>query len=397
MVSIQCPICRGKRPFCIHKSYPLPKNFSMEQKIKDKLSKDFYGPSYSVFVGQYGYPDVNIGPLAGLEAKIGIDNPSEWFGKPYEDIIELRSLLIRSQQKESIFSKSRFVMDNQELALASRPTDTEITYKKSPIYNFTLSDSIQPMGPVGSVEKLRVTENVKISRQVDKVVSDELKASEAANVLYKSGIDVYKISSILSSGALGLEQNRKMVPTRWSLTASQTIIADQLISEIKDFPSINEYRVYSSEYLDNHFEVLIMPGNWEFENFEVWAPGSNWYPHTKTRIIDEYEPYRGRTAYAESQAGGFYSSRCGVAMGLKGIKKQARVVVFREVYEGYSIPVGSWQILENVINAFSQPYERFNTKQEALNYLKTKLRIPVDEYIKKSIILKQRKLTDFLP
>jgi len=369
----------------------------MEQKIKDKLSKDFYGPSYSVFVGQYGYPDVNIGPLAGLEAKIGIDNPSEWFGKPYEDIIELRSLLIRSQQKESIFSKSRFVMDNQELALASRPTDTEITYKKSPIYNFTLSDSIQPMGPVGSVEKLRVTENVKISRQVDKVVSDELKASEAANVLYKSGIDVYKISSILSSGALGLEQNRKMVPTRWSLTASQTIIADQLISEIKDFPSINEYRVYSSEYLDNHFEVLIMPGNWEFENFEVWAPGSNWYPHTKTRIIDEYEPYRGRTAYAESQAGGFYSSRCGVAMGLKGIKKQARVVVFREVYEGYSIPVGSWQILENVINAFSQPYERFNTKQEALNYLKTKLRIPVDEYIKKSIILKQRKLTDFLP
>ncbi|MFH1978431.1 MAG: hypothetical protein ABIJ92_03835 [Candidatus Aenigmatarchaeota archaeon] len=395
MVSTKCPICTDKRPFCIHKSYPLPKDFNLQKRVSEKLKKDFFGPSYSVFVGHYGYPNVNIGPMAGLEEQSNIDNPANWFGKSYQEIIEFRSLLIRSQQKENIFSRSRFISENQELALAKRSTDTEITFKKVPVYNFSLSDSIQPMGPTATLEKLKITENVKIARPVERIVSDDLKAAEQAYLLYKSGVDVYKISSIFSSGVMGKQENKKIVPTRWSLTGIQSIIADNLIKEIKQFPSINEYRVYSSEYLDNHFEILIMPGNWEFENFEVWAPGSNWSTQTQSRIIGEYEPYRGRTIYAHSQAGGFYSSRLGTTIGLKGLKKQARVVVFREVYEGYTIPVGSWQILENVRHAFEQPHSKFNTKQEALMHLNSKLRISVPEYMKKSVILRQKRLSDF--
>src|SRR3989338_3177514 len=111
-----CKICSGVRPFCIHKSYPIERPQEIEKKIKEKLGKEFFGPSYSVFVGHFGYPQVNIGPMAGLEINSEIDDPSKWFGLDYQKIIELRSMLIRSKQQENILSKNKFIQENQELA-----------------------------------------------------------------------------------------------------------------------------------------------------------------------------------------------------------------------------------------------------------------------------------------
>jgi hypothetical protein len=336
-------------------------------KIKESIGKEFFGPSTSIFVGHNFYPNVYVGPLAAIENENleTIDSPQAWFGKPYSNIIEFRSLLLRSKYRQNIFSKSSFIEKTQELALAEKPTDVELEFRKKPIYRMELSDIVQPMGPSATLQRFRITENPKIPRAVEKITSDEVKAVEASFMLYEKGIDVYKIITILSSGILGLKENRKLVPTRWGITGTHSTIANQLIKKIKQYPSINEYRVYSSEFLDNHYEILLMPGNWEYENFEAWSPGSWWAQNLKKpEILEEHEPYRGRTKYAELQGGGFYSSRLGVAEGLVKLRRQAKVVVFREIHEGYTIPVGCWQILENVRNAFKQPYRKFNKKEE---------------------------------
>ena len=390
-----CPQCAGVRPFCIHKSYPFP-TANLERQVKGLLKKEFFGPSYSAFVGKSGYPHVQVGPMLGLEPKAGLDSPESWWGMDYQQVIELRSYLLRSKKPESIRSQSRYVQDMQELALARKPTDVETQFTKAPSFSFRLSEAIQPMGPSATVSKMDVAGNVYVRPKVERIVGDELKAGEQAYLLYETGMDVYQLASVFASGSLGLQESKKLVPSRWSTTGVQSIVADNLIKKIKQFPHLNEHRVYASEYLDNHFEILVMPGNWEFENFEAWAPGSNWSSQTHSRIIEEYEPYEGRSSYAESQAGGFYSSRIGCTEGLMMMKKQARVVVFREVYEGYTIPVGSWQILENVRNAFKGSYRRFDTKREALQYIGTRLRIPISEYVKKSVILQQRKIGDFI-
>jgi hypothetical protein len=394
MVSVpSCPICEGRRPFCIHKSYPLPRIYSFEKKVKEKLSKDFYGPGYSVFVGHNFYPNVYAGPMIGMVDQP--PSPGEWFGKDYTSIIETMSMSLRSKQRENVFSRSRFIEENQELALAYKAPDTEITFKKKPQFSFTLSEAVQPMGPSGMLEKMKITENVKVRSRVEKIVADDLKAVEQASMLYNKGEDVYKITTILSSGVLGIGDRRKLVPTRWGITATDDIVAKMLMSRIRSYPQVNDYFVHESEYMDNHFIILLMPGSWEFENFEAWAPGSNWSSQTQSRIIEEYEPFKGRASYAEKQAGGYYASRIGVVEELDGMRRQARVVVFREVSEGYTVPLGVWVVRETVRNAFKKAPRKFATRKEALEYIKPKLKLPIESYIMGSRILRQKRLSDF--
>jgi hypothetical protein len=389
-------MCKGGRQLCGHSPCPLLPKFNVEKRLEGKIGKDFFGPSYNVFVGRYGYPRVNVGPMVAVEDKPGLDTPNKWLTKDYGDIVELRSLLLRSKQREGVRSRSRLVRDSQELVLASRPTDVEMNFKKQPVYRVSFSDVVQPMGPSALLEKLRVTENVRVPRRVDKIVSDELKANQQSYELYKSGQDVHKVSAILSSGALGLEKNKKMVPTRWSITAMDDMIFKRLVKDVKDFPSVNEFTVFSSQKLDNHFEVLLMPGSWEFENFEAWAPGSMWAQNLKkVEVLEEYESFRGRTKYADLEGGGYYASRIGVIEGLHSMRRQARVVVFREIYEGYVVPVGVWQVRENVRNAFNGRPHKFASLKEALNHINSRLRLPVSVYRKQSKILGRKTLFDF--
>jgi hypothetical protein len=315
---------------------------------------------------------------------------------PYHRLIEMRSMMLRSKAAQNVRARNRYVYENQELALSERPTDVELTFRKRPVYRVSFSDIVQPMGPSAVLERMRIAGNTSIPRKVDYIVGDDIKAAQAGMLLYEHGQDVYRISNILSSGVLGMKDSRKLVPTRWSIVAVQDMVAQGLIMKIKDMPQLGEFRVYSSEFLDNHFEVLLMPGNWEFENFEAWAPGSMWSENLKKpEVIQEYEPFSGRKGYAELQGGGYYASRLGIAEGLSGIRRQARVVVFREVYEGYTVPLGNWQILENVRNAFRNPFRRFDSRQESLDYIGSKLRLPMSAYLEGSTLLRQSRLGDF--
>jgi hypothetical protein len=390
-----CVICKGGRNLCGNYPCPLLSRFRVEPKVK-YLKTEFFGPSPNVFIGRVGYPNVYIGPLGTVEEQPFIDTPENWFGMSYHKIIELRSLLLRSKHKENVFSKSRIVSDVQEIALSEKPTDIELLFKNKPVYRISFSDVVQPMGPSATIKKIRLAENPKVPRKIEYIVSDEIKADEASYLLYKEGQNIYKITTILSSGLLGYDERKRLVPTRWSITATDDIIAKRLINEIKEYPQVNDYIVFESEYLHNHFLILFMPGNWEFENFEAWSPGSTWAADLKKpSILEEYEPFGGRTSYAELQGGGYYASRLGVVEGLHKMRKQARVIVFREIYEGYQIPLGVWVVRETVRNAFKKPPLKFNTLQEVLKYIDSRLRLSIEEYKKQSKILKQKRLHDF--
>lgn len=391
-----CIICKGSRALCGHTNCPLLAR--IDAKPKENIGEEFFGPSPSIFVGRIGYPNVFVGPLGALAAEElhVLDNPPSWFGRNYEDIIAFRSLLLRGKQKQNVFFRGRYVAEMQALAMAERPTDIEMRFDGKPVFKFSFSDIMQPMGPSVTLNKLTIAENPKIHGSVEKIVNDELTATEASYELYKKGSDVYRISNIISSGLLGMHVRRKLVPTRYSITAIDDIICKQMLKDVREYPQLDCFLVYSSQFLDNHFEILLTPGNWEYEDFEAWAPGSFWSKYLKkAEIISEYEPFRGRTDYADKEGGGYYAARIAVVEALHRMRKQARVIVFREIYEGYTIPLGVWQVRENVRNAMNQKPMRFTTMKEALAHISAKLRLPVNEYAKQSNILRQKRLEDF--
>ena len=359
-----------------------------------KIKENFSGPSSNIFVGKYGYPNVNIGPVASFDPS-EIKSPAQLFGTDYNKVIDTLTKSVRGEVKQDVFSRSKFIQENQLLALASKPAETEFIFKHAPKMDIKFSDINQPSGPIGHLKKMKITENVKIAQKVDKIVSDEIKANESSFRLYKIGEDVYKITNILSSGVLGEEKNKKLVPTRWSITATDDLITKNLLTQVRQNSQINNYFVFESTYIGNHFVILLEPGNWEFENFEAWAPGSNWAQGQSVSIIEEYEPFQGRKKYADKQAGGYYAARLGIIEFLSKIKKQARVISFREISEEYVLPLGVWVVRETVRNAFKSKASMFSSRDEAITYIKTKLKIPFQAYINQSELLKQKKLDYF--
>lgn len=394
-----CLTCKGGRLLCGRPFCPLLEKLNLQGPIEKKLKQDMFGPSPSIFVGWRGYPDVFLGPMLSLEPENSsmLDNPASWYGKGFDDILLMRSLLVRSKSKRNVFERGKFVEENQEIALASSPVDIETHYKKKPNYSMSFSPINQPMGPSGELQKLKITENPKIPRKVDYVVSDELRAADASSILYESGYDVYYLTRILSSGALGVSDNKKLVPTRWSITAVDDILAKEMMKSVRQFPEINEFRVYTNQYLENHFEILLIPGMWEFEQFESWAPRTPWtMSHSEPVIIEEHEKHKGRWDYALNEGGGYYAGRFATVEALNTMRRQARVVIFREIYDSYIMPVGVWEVRENVRHAFKNHPRKFPTIKEALQDINTRLRIPIKNYINKSEILRQRRIVDYM-
>lgn len=393
-----CLTCKGGRLLCGHSYCPLLQKISIQNSVQQRLSEEMYGPSQSIFVGWHNYPNVFVGPMTSLdqEKTMMLDNPGLWYGKDFNEIIEMRSLLVRSKHGHGVSDRSNFLEDVQDIALSVRPVDVETRFERKPYMSLSFSPISQPVGPSGILKDLKVTSSPKIPKRVYSVVYDDLKASEAVYNLYHHSHDVYYLANVLSSGAVGRGDVRRLVPTRWSITAVDDIVCKHLLDEIRGFPSVNEFRVYSNTYLENHFEILLMPGSWEFEQFEAWAPKTLWtQSYSQPVIVEEHEGYHGRSDYALKEGGGYYAGRFAVAEALHQMRRQAKAVVFREIYDSYIMPVGVWEVRENVRKAMQNPPLKFNTLREALAGIKTRLFNPLGDYLQKSELLRQRRLTDY--
>ena len=393
-----CLVCKGSRLLCGRTSCPLLAKIKVQSPIQKKLKENIFGDSPSIFVGHKGYPNVFIGPLTSIEEESSevLDNPAKWYGMNFEEIIRLRSILVRGKIRQNVRKKDKFVEKAQEIALSIKPVDTEVEFNKRPRYSLSFSPISQPVGPSGEIKKFNVVENAKIPKKVWKVIDENRKASHAICELYSKGYDVYYLTRILSSGALGSEIAQRLVPTRWSITAVDDIVGKFLISRIKNYNLISDFMVFSNTYLYNHFEILLLPERWRFEMFEAWAPNTLWTLSYDTYAINvEREGYRGRSSYALSEGGGYYASRFAVAEALNKLKRQAGVIVFREIYDGYIMPVGVWEVRENIRKAFEKKPRKFTTLKEALEDIRSRLRIPLEEYLKRSNFLLQQKLCIF--
>ena len=128
----------------------------------------------------------------------------------------------------------------------------------------------------------------------------------------------------------------------------------------------------------------MLPQAWNYESMEAWYPGTVWNPSgTSVVIYSDWEGYEGRATYA-AIGGCYYAARLAVGELLTKERRQATVIILREAHPGYIMPVGVWQVRENVRNAMKQTPLTFNTLDEALVRIASKFQIPIQRWIQNS-------------
>lgn len=365
----------------------------------------FGSTSPSVFVGRSNYPRVSAGllsPVAEEEDASEFSESQDWYerGLGIDNVLQYRTGLLNSDTRLDVEARGGFVDVQQEVALADRPVDVEIQLDDTPDFDVSLDQIATPTGPRATADEAELTENPHVPRSVEKVFGDDdWKAEDAMTYLYDKGFDVYEIDDILSAGALGQSDERKLVPTRWSITAVDDAVGSHIRHEIKTNPSVDSTYVWENTYMGNRYWVILSPGQWEFELVEIKSPGSIWNPSPDGDVYmaSAHEGYDGRTTYVDETAGAYYASRIGALDYLRSVGRQAKCLVIREVTDEYWAPVGVWQIRESVRNAFEGESGVAETFPEAVDKVVSRLPVSTDRLRRKSTMVSglQTSLDDF--
>lgn len=370
-----------------------------------QIKKHFSGSSPpEIFVGRYNYPYVNAGILSPtfFENTEELSMPEIWHEQNFkiQDILIRRSKLIYGRFKTEIKKTNKFGQLMQEIAMAYKPVSTEFFLKKPPKQNLEINRFSSIIINLAPLENVRLEENPKIKPNVEYLVSDtDVMAVNAINELYKDKIPISSINKILSAGLLGLKSKRKLVPTRWSITATDDIISKELLKKIRYYNEINEILLFNEEYLGNHYEILLLPGNFSFEVIEAEIK-NNFGNLSNVKFWQDYEYFYGRKDYANEVVGAYYANRLALCEYLEKIKRQATAIFFREIKPEYYLPLGVGILREACRGAFSRVPEKFNNLNEVFKKIQERLNLNVNLFKEKSVILKeygrQKKLVEWI-
>lgn len=340
----------------------------------------------SVFIGAWDYPYVYAGPmLTPFHGNTSIlDAPEVWVAKQKttEEIVNFRLNLIRGRQRVGIRDlDNRLIEKLQEISLADASIESEAEFRHHP-RGISFSDDHLPFGPSALIDKFYVG-NCRWDSSLEKVYYDsDLKAADAVIWLYRRGLPFSRIQKAFSVGTMGIGKRRRLVPTRWSLTACDSILADSFLEEVRHYEMIEHYQVYEFYNLHNYFAVLLIPGAWQYEWLEAFVN----VMENEELIFSDCETNKGKKGYS-CVGGCYYSCKFALLEGLARERKQAGAIVFREAHKGY-VPLGVFNVRENVRAAMKQTPVQFDKLKPALAHIEKSLRLPLSAYIAKSTLLK---------
>ncbi len=549
-MNIRCLFCKGRlhcgRPYC-----PIAAKISHLKRMASTLKEEYEGEAPNIFVGRYGYPNVNVGVLS-VEQYKDHDAPEKWSKKWYSinQVIGLREELINSgkklgisspagrsqfkrlrdvveniSQKESYMNSdsdlddihasnqnkarrnntspdktnldkigqnkidrdrifrnkdtfgsritgsvrlkdsnsnnnSKFTQELKEIAMARKPAEVEVKLEGLPKPRLSFDQYIAPTNLNAGLSRLNIIANTKINRAVDKVAEqDDMRASSAVDYLMKKGYNQYSIQRLLAGGVLGTKSQRRFVPTRWSITATDDIMGRKIKARISDYKKA-DYRVYFGGHMGNYYLIMFFPAPFAYELYEMAIEGNekgnrmgnrmdnimenrsgdrigdNMWNRTENRTgnqesgsdsfskdsdswdnggfldkrglvvpryVRDYEGFRGRKDYAEDTAGGYYAARLSILQKLDEIKRTASVLALRFVTKEYWAPLGVWVVREAVKKALEGRGIGFDSQELMLEYsgsLATrKFGVDVKKLLSNSFILndalKQKTLDGF--
>lgn len=364
-----------------------------------KLTANMYIPSQdigkeldgstppSVFIGSWNYPRVYAGPMIAPQHgdTMIMDRPESWIPekKSQEEIIRFRLNLIRGKREVKVTDLDcRFTEMLRDISLSNSSVESEAQFIKAP-KGMSFSDEHTPFGPSAPLERFEIG-NARWDQDLEKVYYDgDLKAADAVEDLHQRGLPFSSIQKAFSVGAMGTKKRRRLVPTRWSITACDSALGTRLLQRVRDYDLIDCCQVREFASLNNYYAVLLLPTAWQYEWMEAFLRIMG----NEELIFSDFEKNGGKKGY--SRVGGcYYSCKMAVLEALAREKRQAGAIILREAYTGY-VPLGVFNVRENVRNAMHQMPLEFEDLKAALEYVSTRLELPVKRFVRQSDLLRE--------
>jgi hypothetical protein len=358
----------------------------------------------SVFVGRYGYPKINIGPMvpADIHGNTSIlDSPEAWAGKTLQEILNYRLSLVRGLNPIKIDDfENKFILSLQELTMSSKPAESELNFHKIPTFhqsllsnqNNDLNKEFTPFGPQAEIKSFKLSSNTSTNKKIDNLYSDNhIRANDAVIDLYNNGIEISQINKVLSLGMLGRKNKRRLVPTRWSISATDDIISLYLVKKIDLYQSIDQFEVIKYNHFSNYYSIIFIPSDvWSFEMIEAWYDQNN---VNKFFLESDYENSTTGLDHYPRIAGAYFAAKLGILEYLTSIKKRkCSVLIFREIRPEYLVPLGVWQIREGIREGLRSNQvntaNSFSDFRKALVYASQAMRVPLLDWLKHSEMYK---------
>lgn len=362
-----CRICKGYRKMCGLSSCPITDSIKVKNgtlSIKTGEVSSVTPPG--IFIGAFNYPKVYAGPMAVIDP--GLEYPTgKEYGRGMDEILALNSNLYRASRRTYVGeidgNYSRYI---QEAAMSSNYVDMEMNISRKIGGSIDRDPSLEsPLSSMVEINSLQMSSNAKIPNRVEHFHNDtDLRAGDAVWKLYRSGFDIRYLEGVFSSGSLGLGKSRKLVPTRWAITAVDDILYKKIKEEILNYDIISEVYVFNNSYLGNSFTIILLPYSLSYEMQELWDDNSIWGGEQKVSI--DYEFAKGRKEYANEVGGAYYAARLAAFEYLAGIRRQASVIILRCIGGEYYSPLGVWVVRETVRDAFKKRERRYSSIGEMM-------------------------------
>jgi DNA repair protein NreA len=357
----------------------------------------------SLFVGEYGYPHVRVGPM--IPPYYGdtsiLDKPELWLGKSMEEIVNYRINLLKGTMIHNVNKISgSYIESLQDMALSKRAVESTMTFEKIPsqyLNEMNLSNSNPVEIPVvfsAPVSEFKIFPSNSDEKIEKKYYDGDLLASDAVVELYENSVDMTSIAKVLSMGMLGRKKNRKLIPTKWSITAADDIVSMNLLKKIKDNAILDYYLVFTFNHLANYYSIIFIPDDlWNFEMIESWVDTNG-----KVHIGSDHESGKSIDHYP-SIAGAYFAARLAAAEFLFKKRRRASVLVLREIHPEYFVSLGVWQIREGIRESLKLKGKKFETFDSALRYGISKTSLSINEWLENSSTIrnrKQKRISDYL-
>lgn len=365
-----------------------------------KLTESMYLPSRdvgmqmdgstppSVFIGSWNYPKVFAGPMMAEEHgdTAIMDRPESWIPekKSQEEIIRYRLNLVRGKKSVRVTDlQNRFMEKLRDIALSGSSIESQADFERAP-RGMTLSDDHAPFGPSAHLERLEIANSRWDPNLQRAYYDDDQRASDALIDLHRQGLPFSSIEKAFSVGALGRGRSRRMVPTRWAITACDSTLAKGLLERVRGYEPIESFEVREFYALNNRYAVLLLPTAWQFEWMEAFLR----IIRDEEMIFSDHESNAGKKGY--SRVGGcYYSCKMAVLEALDAERRQAGAIVLREAYSGY-VPLGVFNVRESVRNAMKERSKSFDGLRDALQHIESGLQLPMKRFIIEGELLKEQ-------